>query len=744
MAITVAPADPYKDHAAIRSLMRRKRDEWQKGREPFVRAAYRNLLFYRGLQWIRWDRAINRFRPARLTKGTPTPMTNIFSSTLDAVASVFARIEPRLLFAPGSETDPEDRAAADVASRVMEVIEDEVEVRSMRQILAAWVALTGGAWLETGYDPDPEHGTRQLLASVCQAPGCGHVQAPGAPACEDCGVSGPADVMQTVPIGRMYLDVVSLFEMYFDAGVTDWTKQRGYRREKSVSIDEAKRRWPALAETLQPNTAGSTADEWYAEALPTLPPALDETSSTRFLASVRLRADRVTEAWHWQRPDSTYPDGLLAIEVGRDQLAHAGPIPYGSRRADGSRAPFLPHVWFPQKYVPGSGYPKTVADDLAHKQAQRNRWESIIEACGMRMGSPTWLIPGGCGVQGFTGEPGAKMYWTPNPIAPNAKPERLQGLGIPLAFIQMIEKIDKTFEELAATFDVIKGARPAGVSAGIALQILQERGQSRFAPLFITWENAWGAWSRQALDIFREFVTEERLRRIQGRDGGWEVEKFLGADLRGRVDVMPEAGSSTPRSTLVERAEIEQLLTLGVLSPAEPEVRHKILETYGKLYMVPTMAADVKNAMRENEAFEALAQDPTLSQAIGDDIMALEQMPYPLIIQQMRLRGVTIPKVRAAVDNHGLHSREHGSFLKAERSQRLPEIVQVLAERHKAYHDELMIQQMQSVVGLNAQPNPSGGFLAKPATSPMQGASSPMGLEGQGQEMMGEMAQSAS
>src|SRR3990167_8206147 len=130
-------------------------------------------------------------------------------------------------------------------------------------------------------------------------------------------------------------------------------------------------------------------------------------------------------------------------------MAYAGPLPYAAQSPDGTRRPFLPHIFFPQKLVPGSGFAKTVADDLAMKQAQRNRWESIIEACGMRMGSPVWLKPSGANVTNLTGDPGNIVTY--NAVGPNAaKPERIPGQGIPLSFIQMIKVIDESIEELAA------------------------------------------------------------------------------------------------------------------------------------------------------------------------------------------------------------------------------------------------------------------------------------------------------
>lgn len=725
------PIAAYADHGAIKDLITRRRSEWVKGREPFLRAAYRNLLFYRGIQWIKWDRTINRWRPARLPRNVPTPVTNLFASTMDALIAIFARVEPVLNYRPGSPEEAADRAAADVAQRAIQVVEDEVEIRLNRQILAMWVGLTGQAWLETGYDPDPIHGTeaRPVLDEMGQP----LLDATGQPVTEE------------VPIGKLYVDVCSLFEMIFDCSITDWSKQRAYLREKSVSEAEAKARWPNLREVIKPNVMAE-GDSWYGDSLAVLGPQIEENQSGRLAQAGATRPlnTRVTEQWYWQLPDADYPDGLLAVIVGKQHVAYAGPLPYSIQGANGRKKSFLPHVHFPQKLVPGTGFAKTVADDLALKQSQRNRWESIVESCGMRMGSPVWLKPMGANVTNLTGDPGNIIGY--NAVGPNAaKPERIPGQGIPVSFIRIIENIDQELEELAATFDVIKGSRPAGVSAGIALQILQERGMSRYGPLFILWEQAWAKWSRQALEIFREFATEPRLLRIKGRDGAWQVQKFLGSDLQGMMDVVPEAASSMPRSSLLDRAEMEQLAAMRVIDVSDPEVRWKFLEVYGRTNLTPSMAADTRNAIQENEAFEGLAQHPELMKAVPSDLEALRVMTYPEIVTQMEVRGIKLPRIRPAVDDHVIHAREIRAWLKSESSQKLPEIVQILGEKHAEYHQELLQMQAQVLQGGPPMSVPGGYFSQPTPAAParqqtLNTGSSPERLGGEMSELAQDMA----
>ena len=739
-----SPPNPYDDHDAIRSLVRERFTEWSRGREGTIRTAWRNILFYRGHQWIVFDRTLNRWRPSIIRRRTPRPVTNLFASTMDAVMSVLARIEPLLTFGPGTD-EAEDRAAADVAGRVIEVVEEEVGLRVQRQSLATWNGLTGGAWLETGYDPDPIHGMVPVPLEQCvqcqatqlpdqnkQCPQCGGQLF--SPAVDETG----APLTQDFPRGKMYVDVVSLFELLFDLSITNWQKQRAVLRVKGVPLAEAKARWPNLAENLHVDSTSSEG-QLYSESLPSLAGHIDDTATTRPLGMGQwktLQRSQVTEEWYSQLPDSTYPEGLLAIILNRQLVAHAGPLPYRARRPDGTSTPFLNYVFFPQKLVPGSAFPKTVADDLALVAAKHNRLESLVEMILMRTANPVWLMPEGANVSQTTGEPGQIIRY--NPLGPSpAKPERIPGQGLPAGLINYLDRIEQSFEELAATFEVIKGSRPEGVSAGIALQLLQERAMSRFGPMFILWSSAWAEWARQALEIFREYATEERLLRIQGRDGSWEVQKFLGADLQGHVDVAPEAVSSMPRSTMMDRAEMEQLAALGVIDIRDPEVRYKFLEAYGRTNLTPAMALDTKNAIMENEQFEALAQNTTLQALPPDEITALltmVQMNPEGAQQALAAQGVQLPRVRPSIDDHTIHAREHRKWAKSETGQRVPFIVQMLHELHTQTHDSLALAQMQAFAVAQGN-NRSAG-----ASNPLRSGSSPSRMEGEFDEMSHRMA----
>jgi len=92
------------------------------------------------------------------------------------------------------------------------------------------------------------------------------------------------------------------------------------------------------------------------------------------------------------------------------------------------------------------------------------------------------------------------------------------------------------------------------------------------------------------------------------------------------------------------------------------------------------------------------------------------------------------PKVYAALDGHAVHSREHGNFGKSETFRAFPPIIQAMVEKHKAYHDQLLIQQMAAVQGGQVQ----GGFMQPAPGGAMPAQQQPMNTSSSGRRMSGD------
>jgi hypothetical protein len=96
---------------------------------------------------------------------------------------------------------------------------------------------------------------------------------------------------------------------------------------------------------------------------------------------------------------------------------------------------------------------------------------------------------------------------------------------------------------------VLKGSKPSGVDSFSGLQLMVERGQSRFASAFKARGGLYKDWFKFALELEREFGPEERIRPVLSPARTWTQQQFKNATA-GRFDVIVEDGSMAPKTTL--------------------------------------------------------------------------------------------------------------------------------------------------------------------------------------------------
>lgn len=701
---------PEEAHKMIMEAVSGLRSQVSYQRWLFERGWFRNLLYYAGNQWVTFDRSNRRFRERRLRKWVPKPVTNRFASTANSIAAAIENIKPDVSYRPATE-DPDDVATAAVCEQITPVIDHETELKKIKSRLAKWTTLTGNAYASPHYDLSWDKGGRFIQHLQC--PTCGTVSNPEdldvIASCPECGSPELMDAVDgmgepigaEVPVGRMKVDIYSPFEIALDMQTEGIDNQ--FQILTSQSMDQAiiKKTWnPPWDIKEEPGFEEVKESYEYRNAIAYI---TDVSSYTTGRGHDKIPRGTVHKLH--RLPDDTFPDGLHAVVVG-NRVLEATQLPY-THKISKKEVKFLNFVHFGYESFPGRHYHKTPCDDLIPKQDQRNRIESLIELTIMRGAYNTWLLPLGSGISTLTGEPGQKVTWDPNQTN-GAEPNLITANPVPPALPQWIEKIDRDFEELAGTFDVLKGNVPKGVSAGYAIQLLTERGFSRFGSVFSNWENAWKEMRKQELSIFRVYATEERIQNVMGQHGEWETQKFLGSDIMGGVDIVIESGESRPKSQLAMQASVEQLVKLGVLNPTEdPEQRYRIAEKYGMASVLGGVDTDIREASREFQEF---------------------------------MEGME-PKMKVWVDNHEVHMSQHRQDAKSDNFKKLPPEMQDFWSSHIMKHELGKVMQMAQVQQMMTQmfgPPPTadgGGEQTKTPAGP--GSNGKMRSEGDKQPAAG-------
>jgi hypothetical protein len=311
---------------------------------------------------------------------------------------------------------------------------------------------------------------------------------------------------------------------------------------------------------------------------------------------------------HYELPDEYYPEGLWARRIGAnsDLIVEAGPLPteYSAGPRKGKK--FLPLVHFGFDTVPGRFWSKTRADDLIPQQMHRNQIEAVIRLTTQRGANGIWLLPKGCGVVTITGEPVQLIDYNPISVGGTsmAKPERVPAdVAVIQGLVMYMNKIDDNMERLMGTFFLSGGDAPPGITANSALQYLGERSQRAMAGPAREWATGFKRWEEMSLEIFRKEATDARVNTIAGKNRIWETSKFAQAELQGSVKMKVDYNGMFPKSIATERANIQQLVQMGFVSPLDPEMAFRVLEKFGETDLKDSMDIVVREATKENEQF---------------------------------------------------------------------------------------------------------------------------------------------
>jgi len=646
------------------------------------RAALRNVLMYLGVQWITYDPRLRSWRPMGLKKNIPRPVTNKLASLANTTISTLVSYKVPITFGPAS-FDEEDIAAANVGDKVADIIGKEAEIRRLRPLVARWITLTGNAFLINCYDTSPESGTIFIQSEQDQE---GHVYQPAEiednqGVCPECGpqmdpatgMPGPTAWMPAVnpetgepvgvdyPRGKFYTEVKPLFSCYFDSEAPSIHESSYFLISELKGLDWVEK---VYGSELAKSTQVAPQSEPYTNYLETL--AYSTAVGGRLWGQMpqsRHKRARVRRLWLRPHPERA-PEGIYATIVG-ETVVEAMPWRYHDAR----QQPFLNVVHMGFDQVPGRLLYKTRLDDVAPKQDQRNRIESIIEMHSIRMANAVWLVPEGSGVSRLTGEQGQWVKYNPMPNVP--PPQRIPGDNAAAYLLNWLPQLDAEMDMVMSQSDISRGETPRGVSAYSAIQYLDERSQAGQSNLLDNWSLGWMEWTQQMVNIWREYADEERT--SSTGLGRWAIEKFSKANLVGGIDISVELGQNKPRTQVGRRAVAEQAVRLGLANPFDPYERIRLLEVIGIPELMEDFKVDQQRAAEENDMFVA-----------GVPV----QPPLPW-------------------DNHDAHIISHRRFTFSDAFKALPPPLQMAVFEHMQLH-WMVLAQNAAMPRKTGSVNPNG------------------------------------
>jgi hypothetical protein len=599
---------------------------------------YLNLSYFVGDQWVFWN--ANRLDRPRVQKGRVLLVDNRILGIVMTRIARKTKSRPAYVATPFSG-DESDIASAKLGEKVLE--SDWHEQDLLRKLYTAllWAEICSAGFWKVYWDP--MKGEKQtFLLGPDNLP----VQDnDGRPIRRD---QVPQELMdpameqgyqlRDVAQGSVQIEAISPFEFYPDPLATtiedcEWAVECKVRSQEYVRDRYGKKLEPdseaslGIAESRLWSMAGTQAGGGYGAA------------------NARKVGVKVFELW--QRPCSDYEKGIKVCWAGDTVL-------------DVDEGPFdpMPYVKFDAVEVPGRFWPTNVTTQARGPQTDLNKLESQIQESAQRIGNPSLLWSRFNGKLEYQGLPGETIYY--DGTAPDSKPGYLQPPEMPVYVQNLVEQKEQSLQEISGLHEVSKATVPAGVTAASAINLLQEADDTRLGPEVGTNEVAIAQAGTKSLKLYAAFADEQRLVRLAGEDGDWDVFEFRGAMLGSNTNVEVQAGSMMPRSKAAKMAAMTELFGLALQYGAQVG-----------------LSLEPRNVRRFFKDYEAGAIDRLFAN-IGPDE---QQITWE---NRQLARGVPLPINWQ--DNDDLHIEGHEEFAKSPRYRRLPPEVQQMIALHVQQH----------------------------------------------------------
>lgn len=357
----------------------------------------------------------------------------------------------------------------------------------------------------------------------------------------------------------------------------------------------------------------------------------------------------------------------------------------------------------------GAFYGDCSVDDLIELQDEYNELRSDLRRAGRTMGRPQILAQkGSITASKLTNEAGLVIEYQPGMAPPTP---------IPLAevpgYVQaQQDRILADFEDISGQHEVSRGQAPGrGVTAGTAIAYLQESDDQYLTPQYRNTERAWEKVAKQSLELFVQFVPMPRKIKSIGDDRAFDTMLLSGADIKNGTDVRVEKGSTISTSQVARRAEIKEMVGIGMITPQQGL---EMLEMGGVEKLRETFDIARSKAQRENIKMKSL-DGPTILSAqdsfVEQTIPTLDEKAVTELLNGMPTAGMDQAQVAEALqqalraqspalipaddfDLHELHIEMHNQYRMSQGFEQLAPEVKTEFEKHIQQHQGFLQQQL--------------------------------------------------
>jgi hypothetical protein len=245
------------------------------------------------------------------------------------------------------------------------------------------------------------------------------------------------------------------------------------------------------------------------------------------------------------------------------------------------------------------------------------------------------------------------------------KPEIMDLKNLPQTYEQLLVHTNSSIQDLFSQHEVSRGTNKSDIRSGEMVSILREQDAHGNIPSHAVFEESLENLMQRVLRRIQAGYKEERMLKIVGNEGEFDIFAFKGTDLRNNTDVSVKRQSSMPESRAAREALIMEKFERGLYGdPADAEVRRHVMNM-----LDDAVVKDIYSDVRLDE-HNARWENRVLRQ--GKNVYLIN-----------------------SYDDHNIHVREHNHFRKSMEFQKIklenPQmflLVDQMIEKHVSVHQK--------------------------------------------------------
>jgi hypothetical protein len=642
----------------------KKVDSLRQGREELERQWKLNLAFYKGKQYVFYNRRSRRIESLATDDGDKPRyrvrlVSNQIAPNTNGLLSRLVKSKPQFFATPG-KSGFEAQKAAEVAENLLDYWWDSFHLTEKREEAMMWSIICGNGFWKVAWDDKAGPGMRVMMDPAGQPIVDPLVQHFFERNLEAEGIDSK-QFEKRIYQGEIRVDVMSPFDVLLDDSAQVFEDCQYAFCVHPMTPDEIFERFGVR---LKANAVNRYPDESLPGVFGSLESKVDE---------------NVREVFYgYFLPGGKYPEGRFVVFTkSPDIVLFDSPWPY----------PFeeLPLVKFPGMRIPGQLWDSSVVEQAIPLQKELNRSLSqIVEYKNLTL-KPQMLAPVGSLRQRITDEPGAIFEY--NPVAGKV-PESIPIPSLPSYVFEHLQDLGARLKDIFGLNEILEGSVPPNVEAGVAIDLLQESATDRLAPQIMMMEKGLERAGNQMLQLAQKYYLEPRMLIINGSGSKPKVERFEDADLIKGVAVRVEAGSGLPRTRAGRQARVMQMLQLGILSPTKA---YKYLDMADFKNLQMQFEADEEQALREHDKLiDGVAVNMNAANQAAANIMQMMQNPQvdpetgqvSSLSPEVLSQSIDASLSPLPFENSAVHLETHSAFMKSAEFDSLPMDVQARFYKH--------------------------------------------------------------